>query len=281
VLPWRLMLLAGSAVGELLYWLWPDMRRRVLSNMRIAFGPEKSPREMQRLARATYRHYGKAGLEMVASLRLSDARLDGVVRVEGLENAFAASQQGKGLILVSAHLGNWELAASRAKLFPSKLNAVARPQRGKHASNFLNRSRMTRGLSVVPRKNGYELARELLRRNEAVVFLMDLNAGYQGLFVEFFGRLASTHRGAAALALETGAPVLFCFPRRNGDDTHTLSISPPLEIKRTGNAERDLLANTAAITRAIERQVRAYPEQWWWFQRRWKHRPAWEDIEGS
>lgn len=280
LLPWRLVLLAGAVLGESLYWLWPAMRRRVLANMQLAFAAEKSPGELVRLARATYRHFGKVGLEMVASLRLPEAHLDSLVRVEGIERAHAAIAQGRGVIVVSAHVGNWELAASRAPLLPVRLNAVARDQKGQPATRFLTRSRLVRGIHLLPRRNGYQLALERLNAREAVVFLMDLNAGYRGLFVEFFGHLASTHRGAAALALETGAPILFCFPRRNPDDTHTVSFAGPLEVRRTGNAERDLLANTAAITQVIEQQVRAHPEQWWWFQRRWKHRPAWEQIEG-
>ena len=280
VLPWRVMLLAGAALGELLYWLWPVMRRRVLANMQFAFQGEKSAAELVSLARATYRHYGKVVLEMVSSLRLPEARLDRLVKMEGIEHAHAAIAQGRGVIVVSAHLGNWELAASQARLFPTRLNAVARDQKGQQATHFLTRSRLLRGIHLVPRRNGYQLALKRLQCKEAVAFLMDLNAGYKGLFVEFFGRLASTHRGPAALALETGAPILFCFPRRNPDDTHTVLILPPFEVRRTGNTERDLLYNTAALTRVIEQQVRAYPDQWWWFQRRWKHRPAWEEVEG-
>jgi KDO2-lipid IV(A) lauroyltransferase len=112
-----------------------------------------------------------------------------------------------------------------------------------------------------------------LRKNEVVGILLDQNAGEAGVFVEFFGHLASTASGAAAFALRTGAAVLPTFGWRNPDNTHTFRIGAPVPLERTGDLRRDIEVNTARHTKLIEDAIRARPEQWFWLHKRWKARP--------
>jgi KDO2-lipid IV(A) lauroyltransferase len=111
--------------------------------------------------------------------------------------------------------------------------------------------------------------------------LIDQNAAHEGIFVEFFGRLASTHAGAALFAIRTGAPVVPVFGIRHEDNTHTALILPEVEVIRTGNLKADIMANTEAFTRLVEQQIRARPEMWFWLHDRWKSRPKGEEKKAQ
>ncbi len=115
-----------------------------------------------------------------------------------------------------------------------------------------------------------------LRSNELLGILLDQNAGEDGVFVDFFGHLASTAPGAAAFALKTGAAVLPTFGRRDSDNRHTVEVGEPVPLVNTGQRDRDILENTARYTKIIEDRVRANPEQWFWLHKRWKARPPGE-----
>ena len=279
-LPRSLLLLAGSRLGDLAYLAWGTMRRRVLANLRLAFGTEKSAAELAGIARASYRHFGQAVVEVMASMYARPVSVDRVVRVEGLEEARAAFRQGKGVILVGAHIGNWELCARTFNRLPRPVNAIVRNPRSEWATRLVARMRQFAGMETITTSdNPYRAAIGRLEAGEAVGFLIDVNAGKQGIFVEFMGRFASTARGPVSMALRTGAPIVFALARRCPDGTHVLTYSPALPLLRTGDKERDLLANTAALTRVIEREIRSRPEQYYWFHRRWKQRPPWEANE--
>jgi len=278
-LPRRLLLLAGSRLGDLAYLAWGTMRRRVLSNIRLAFGTEKSAAELAGIARASYRHFGQAVLEVIASMRTSPACIDRIVRVEDRHHIEAAFARGKGVIVISAHIGNWEICACKQCVFPRVVSALARPPRNARVARFMLRTRRFPDVRIIPTGATFRALRELLLAGEGVIFLLDINAGKQGTFVEFFGRFASTHRGPAALALDTGAEIIVATARRCPDATHVWSYSQPFIPVRTGDRERDVLRNTAAITKIIEQEIRKRPEQYYWFHRRWKQRPPWEITE--
>jgi KDO2-lipid IV(A) lauroyltransferase len=137
------------------------------------------------------------------------------------------------------------------------------------------------GMTVLHRDVAVRGSLRALRGNELVAILLDQNAGDDGVFVPFFGHLASTAPGAAAFALKTGAAVLPAFGWRNPDDTHTTVVRPALPVVNTGDRDRDILANTARYTEEIEKHIRVHPEQWFWLHKRWKARPPEERARAA
>jgi KDO2-lipid IV(A) lauroyltransferase len=275
-LPLPLLRRFGEALGTAAYRLAPQVRRRVLRNLSIALGREISESRLRSIALASMRHFAKGIMEFAALGALSPQELDNLVRVEGFENAERAAAEGTGVVVVTAHLGNWEVCASKVALSGFPLTVVVRDTHDARVTRAMVRIRTGIGLNLVSQGSSYWSLRQRLRRGEVVILLVDQGVGKHGVFVEFFGRFASAHRGAVALAMDTGAPIICAFCRREPGDTHTLTLHPPLELRITGDRERDLLRNTSMLAKIVERQIRELPEQWWWFHRRWKHRPAWE-----
>jgi KDO2-lipid IV(A) lauroyltransferase len=283
-LPLPLLRRFGDVIGTAAYRLAPQMRRRVLRNLFIALGRESSEGQLRSIALASMRHFAKGVMEFAALRALSREELDNLVRVEGFENAERAAAKGAGVIVATAHLGNWEVCASkvaRLTVGGPPLTVVVRGTHDAKVTRAIVRIRTGIGLNLVSLGTSYRSLRQRLRRGEVVILLVDQGVSKHGIFVEFFGTFASAHRGAVALAMDTGAPIICAFCRREPDDTHTLTLYPPLELRITGDRERDLLRNTSMLAKIVEKQIRQRPDQWWWFHRRWKHRPAWERAIAS
>ncbi|MCJ7752738.1 MAG: lysophospholipid acyltransferase family protein, partial [Armatimonadetes bacterium] len=151
--------------------------------------------------------------------------------------------------------------------------AIARAQRDTDITDYVRRTREMLGMKVLHRRAAVRGSLRALRNNELLGILLDQNAGDDGVFVDFFGHLASTASGAAAFALKTGAAVLPTFGVRKPDGTHAVEVSEPVPLVNTGDRERDIRENTARYTKIIEDQIRTHPEQWFWLHKRWKARP--------
>ena len=271
----------GRHLGDFAYHISPRHRRLVVRHLEQCFGAEKEPEELVAIARAFYRNLGRNLLEFLHLPHMSEEAINRLVRLEGKEHMMRALEAGKGAILLTAHYGNWELVGAKMVLAGYPLNVIARDQADPMVTHLMMSLRRGRGMKVIPRDHGLRQGIRRLRQNEIVAFLLDQNAGQNGVFVEFFGKLASTHGGAAGLALMTGAAVVPSFAIRHPDDTHTCVHFPPMEIVSTGDRDADILANTAAMTRLIEAEIRKRPEQWFWLHRRWKTRPPWERSDGA
>lgn len=263
----------GAAVGTLMRVISPRHHRIVLTNLGLAFGAEKGEEELREIAAACYRHLGKCLIEFIRLPALSGDDIKRMVKVRGFENVDAALAAGKGAILVTGHIGNWEMAGGRIAAEGYPVNVIARAQRDNALTEYIRRTRETGGMRVFHQEVAARRTLAALRQNQVVGILMDQNAGDDGLFVDFFGHPASTAAGPAAFALRTDAAALPTFGWRNPDDSHTLTIGEPIPLVRTGDHQQDLLANTARFTALIEQAIREHPEQWFWLHKRWKSRP--------
>jgi len=263
----------GAALGTAMRLLSPRHHQIVLTNLRLAFGAEKTEAELRAIAAACYRHLGKCLMEFIRLPAMTPEQIRCVTHLHGREHLDAALAAGKGAILLTGHLGNWEMVGARLAADGYPLNVIARSQRDEALTQYIVRTREAVGMRVFDRDAAVRPSLSALRRNELVGILLDQNAGDDGLFVDFFGRPASTAAGAAAFALRTGAAVLPTFGFRRPDDTHDIRIDAPVPLIRTGDRAEDLRANTAHFTKIIENAIRACPEQWFWLHKRWKSRP--------
>ncbi len=267
----------GSALGRLIFIFTPHRRGIAWRNLTFAF-PDRSEEELRRILR---RCYENLGLCLVEFLRLPavgrNRGIHELVALEGEEHLRRAVAKGRGVILLTAHYGNWELVGAKLAASGFPLNVLAREQRDGSTTSLVNGIREQAGMRVLGTRDN-ETSRVLgcLRRGEIVGFLVDQNAGRDGMFVDFFGRLASTHAGAAFFALRAGAAVVPVFGLRGAGNTHIARLLPEVEIIRSGNLREDMKTNTAAFTHLLEEQIRACPEMWFWLHDRWKARPPQE-----
>jgi KDO2-lipid IV(A) lauroyltransferase len=272
ILPFRAALAAGRGVGALLGAL--DRGHRHLAERQLeeaGFPPE----EASRLARGLYAHLGICVAELAwVERRVAEKAVGEWVRIEGLDHVHAALAKGKGLGLVAGHLGNWELGAVAMGAAGVPLSLVVRPLDNPRLDARLVALRRAGGSEVIQKRNALRAIREVLSRGRGVVMLIDQDAREHGVFVDFFGRPASTIPSIAAIALRTGAPLLVTAMRREpGNLTHVLSFDPVEPPPSTGDGKEDARRLTAMLTARLEARIRQAPEQWLWMHRRWKTRP--------
>jgi KDO2-lipid IV(A) lauroyltransferase len=246
-------------------------------NLALAF-PRLTARERQKILRGVFRSLGRQLVEFCRMRRYTAENTRDWIRTEGLDHYLAAKARGKGVLIVTGHLGAWELSSFYHSLMGYPMSMVARPLDNRPLDAYVNGIRCMHGNRVL---NKDDFARGLLtamRKGKTVGLLMDTNmTPPQGIFVEFFGKQACTALGVARVALKTGAAVLPGFMVwEKAERRYMLQFGPQLVFEKSADAEADILAATQQCTSAIESWIRRYPDQWLWIHRRWKTRPAGE-----
>jgi Kdo2-lipid IVA lauroyltransferase/acyltransferase len=270
-LPGRLGLWLGRRLGDLAWLALPGRRAVVRANLTRAFGGEMTAAELGRLCRRSFEHLGMNLVEACMFYFRPPSRLLSRVEFRGVEHLDAAGAGGRGMVLLTAHLGNWELLAASHVLCGWPLSVMVRPLDSPLLDGIVERLRLRSGVELIAKRRGFQDALDALRRGRMVGILLDQNASRrEGVFVPFFGTPASTSRGLALIALRSGAPVLPAFIRRLPGGRHVVEVGPCIAAP----AGRDVVAYTAAFNRALEAAIRRAPEQWFWMHRRWKTRPA-------
>lgn len=273
-LPRRLALRTGEYIGEIMYHILPRRRQIGFKNLTIAFGDSMSDQEKERILRSNFRNLGKSIIEVLHFPKMSRADVREKVTIVGQENCIKAMSKGRGMIYLAAHIGNWEMSSFAQSAAGYPANIVVRPLDNRYLNNFMVRVRTMYDHTILARRNGMRDMIAALKRKESVGILMDQNAKRsQGIFVDFFGKPASTVPVIAILALRYHAPVIPGFIVRTGFDTHTLYFGPEIEFERTGDAKKDIELNTARLNKILEDFIRQYPDQWFWIHNRWKTQP--------
>ena len=275
VLPHRAALRVGELIGAAMYRLLKRRRDIGRKNLTIAFGDALSAQEKERILAATFRNLGKSIAETLHFPKMSAAYLAEHVQIIGQENYVAAKRKGRGVIYLTAHIGNWEMASHAQSAAGHPMSIVVRPLDNVYLNRLVMRVRTLRGNRLLARSDqGLRQILAALKNQETVGILMDQNTlRSKGIFVNFFNKPACTIPVIALLALRYHVPVVSAFIVRTGFDTHELRLSPEIEIERTGDTQRDIAANTAKFNKVIEDFIRAHPDQWFWVHNRWKTQP--------
>lgn len=263
----------GRRLGDLGYVLTPRRRRIALVNLTLAF-PDVASTTRRRLCRRSYQHFGVMLMELAALLaRPLEETLAGI-RIAGLEHVRSAMRQHGRVLLLTAHLGNWELLPAVCRLTPYRLSVVLRPLDAPWLDRLATRLRERSGVELIDKRAALRPVLRALAHGGMVGILLDQNAARrEGVFVPFFGRTASTSRSLAVLALRTGTPIVPAFIRREDGGTHRVVVEPALPLPPPGDLETAIVALTARCTEAIEAAIRETPEQWLWMHDRWRTRP--------
>jgi KDO2-lipid IV(A) lauroyltransferase len=273
---------ARAGLAAAVAWLaWTlGLRRRVtLDNLRHAF-PERTEGERRGIARGAYRTMALAALDAVTSDLLSDAEVARAVAVvdwKGLGPRFDGHQ---AVIVVSAHLGSWELLAEVMARRGVWVSAVVRPLSGAFNA-WVVRNRLAAGMELILQRGAVRGMLAALRRGRAAVQLLDQALpAREALWVPFFGRLASTTPAVSMAALRSGAPVFIALAVRE-QGVLTLHVEGPFPVPALEDRREAMRQHTAQLTQVIEGYVRRYPEQWLWLHRRWKGRPPAAGVTDS
>ncbi len=269
-LPEPVALALGRALGWIAWAL--GLRRRVaLANLSLAF-PEKTDAERRAIARANYRHLGEGAVEFLRAARLPDGELLSRVIPDGWEKYESAKAEGRGVVVATAHLGNFELLADYCARRRVALTAVTRSLSGPLNEIWLSR-RASTGLRELPTRGSTSAMLAELRAGGNLVLLVDQNMlPKRAVFAPFFGKLAATTPAPAVLAARTGAPVILAALVRHACGRYRTLIEGPFRRGREETTE----GFTARLNAALEGMVRKFPDQWFWVHRRWKTRPPGE-----
>jgi Kdo2-lipid IVA lauroyltransferase/acyltransferase len=264
----------GAGIGAAGFALLSRLRKVGLRNLELAF-PEKSLQQREQILRELFRNLGWLLAEFCQMPHYTRVNTQTFLRYEGLDHYLAAKAKGKGVLIVTGHLGAWELSSYYHSLMGYPMSMVIRRLDNELVDNLVNRIRCLHGNQVLHKD---DFARGLLatmRRGETVGILMDTNmTPPQGEFVDFFGHLACTASGLARVARKTGAAVLPGFLLwEEASRQYVLHFGAPLVLQATNDVDADALANTALFTKVVEHYIRQYPDQWLWVHRRWKTRP--------
>ncbi len=273
LLPRKVCLWLGRLLGTFLY--RADRRRRglVQANLETAFGRERPPEELLQIARDSFRTFGQVMADTLKWTHLGHRQRLRLLSLEGADHLCRALEQGRGVLLFSAHFGNWEAASLAVSRF-ARLNVVARPLDSRVLERWLVRLRKSLGARVISKFQAAKPVLQALRRNEVVAILMDQNVlRSQAVFVDFFGRPAATTPAVGSFFVRARSPLLpiFCYP--TSSFSYTIKIGPPVEAELSGSLDEDVLKITRQCTKMIESEIRHNPSLWFWFHNRWKTRP--------
>ncbi|MBI5815629.1 MAG: lysophospholipid acyltransferase family protein [Nitrospinae bacterium] len=272
----------GSAVGWLGWQITKLSRNRIdasIENLRNLW-PDAPRWELENILRRVFRHFGRFLLEMGRFALLDRGGLAKLVKFEGLENFTNAFARGKGVILATGHFGHFELANGALAVMGYPVWSVIRTVDNPMLDRLIDRDRCATGLGVIKKENSAGEILRHLRAGHVVTIAIDQNAGFNNIFVPFFGKAAATFMTPAVMGMRTGAPVLpvFC-ARDDAADTYTVRIHPPVELNVTGDRSADIRLAMTRISGTLEEAIRQAPEQWLWIHKRWKTRPGVADLE--
>jgi len=262
-------------IATLAYFFAKKQRKIALDSLGIAFGKEKSPQEIERIAKDCFTYIAKSAVELMFFFDKPQA-LRERVQIQGRENLDQALAAGRGVILVSAHFGNFPLLLGRLAVDGYKVGGVMKPMHDARMEKIFFKKREKFGVKTIysqPRNECVNNSIQALRNNELIFIPIDQNFGTGGVFVNFFGQQAATATGPVILAQRTKAALIPCFIIRGPLDQHRIVFEAEIKLEEGQNAQEVIRVNIQKLTEIIEFYIRKYPAEWGWIHRRWKSKP--------
>lgn len=268
LLPARVSYTVVSLFAPVVSPLWGRQYRHALNNMERVLGPRPDPGEVRRQVRNVFRNYAKY---MVDLLRLPCARPDEMeekFKVFGFEHIEEALERGRGVVMVTAHIGNWDMAGALLAARGYPVNVIVETLQPKRWNDLVQKIRTLTGMRAIPLESGVRHMLHALRRNEILAILIDRPLTERGVPVTFFDKATRVPGGAATLALRAGAPLIVAaaLRTRDGFEAH---LSPVIEVQRSGDADRDVQHLTQRVMSWLESVIRKHPDQWFMFRNMW------------
>ena len=268
-IPIRIPLWLGRQVGKFIYHVNTSRRIIGYSNLRAAYCKEKSPAELKKLIKKVYTGLAQVFFEILTLTKVNEKYIDKYVEIENPQNMLKIAHHPHGVILLTAHFGNWELSGMTSSIKGFPLVALARAQKMKRLNALINTLRESKGLKVVTKGITTRYIVKSLHEGKMIGMVGDQDAGKNGIPINFFGRLSSTAPGSVRIAAKTGAYILPAFIARVNGPYHKLILEEPIKVGKKDDIEPYLLR----YNQLLEKYVRRYPDQWLWLHKRWKSTP--------
>jgi KDO2-lipid IV(A) lauroyltransferase len=261
----------GAAIGGLVRFPLGIRRGTVDANLRRAF-PDADEAWLDRVRRGAYRHLGREAVEMMRLSRLSRERIIELTETPQWDEFEAARAEGRGVLLVTGHYGNWEVAAAAVAARGVPIEAVVKRQRNRLVDARIESARRRLGIGTIDMRSAPKRIPRALSQGHAIGIVADQDAREAGVWVPFFGVPASTYRGPALFALKFGVPVYAAVARRLDDGRYRIE-GTRIPLEATGVLEVDVQRLTGRLARHLEDEIRKDPQQYFWFHKRWKSVP--------
>ncbi|PIQ84867.1 MAG: hypothetical protein COV73_06560 [Candidatus Omnitrophica bacterium CG11_big_fil_rev_8_21_14_0_20_43_6] len=276
IIPPRYLYVFAEKIAALAYIFAKKHKKTALDSLGIAFGKEKSAQEIEKIAKDCFTYIAKSAVELMFFFD-KPQELKSLVQIQGRENLDQALAAGRGVILVSAHFGNFPLLLGRLAMEGYKTGGIMKPMHDAGMEKIFLKKRERFGIRTIysqPRNVCVNNTINALRNNELIFIPIDQNFGTGGVFVDFFGEKAATATGPVIFAQRTKAALVACFILRQPNDQHKIIFEPELKLEEAGNPAEVVLVNIQKLTNVIESYIRKYPAEWGWIHRRWKSRPS-------
>ena len=275
--PRPILLGAGWVLGNLYYFFIAKMRRRAVEHMMPALGIDET--EAKKLVRASLLKLARMVLALRAMPRRTEKNLRDYIEIDHLERMQEALAEGRGVVVLTGHVGCWEWLSAAFTLNGMPVSAIAKPQPNIQYTRALDDLRATIHVEIFSRGTSELIAAaRALKRGRLLGFLADQDGGPGGAFIDFLGRTASTPLGPAVFSRKFKSPVVPAFILRQPNGKHRVVVGEIMRCPNTGDSDRDLHEFTVQMTAIVERIIRENPTQWIWFQKRWNTPPAEQKI---
>ena len=275
-LPYAYVVKLGRSLGFLYWYIAPKQRRRGIRQLeeRLALPEKEAAKVMRRLCG----NLGQTFLEIMFTPKLDAQRIAQLVEIENRQYLEEAVARGHGVVFLTAHIGNWEWLGAALSMAGFPMTSVIKRQPNDQHTRLLNEYRERVGIEIFARGTTELLgAAKAMKKGKILGFLADQDAGVDGVFLNFFGKPASTPLGPAVFARKFKAPVMPVFIVHKPDYSgHKVLIYPPMEYEDTGEEKDDLRRLTLKMTKLLEEVIREHPDEWIWFQKRWNTK-----VDGS
>jgi Kdo2-lipid IVA lauroyltransferase/acyltransferase len=271
----------ARTLGHGLYLIYHRGRQRAIEHLRVSF-PEKDEAWLEKTTRRSFEHIVMLAFDVIHTSRLIRASTwhRYIDLGEGMDEGLKLILAGRGVLMVTGHYGNFEISGVALATFGLETYSIARPLDNRFINDYLLGVRQRQGQIIVDKKGATEHMLEILDSGAMLGFIADQNAGHKGMFVDFFGRKASTYKSIGLLAMEYDLPIIVGYCRRIQDEYRfRLGLTQIILPQQWKEQDDPLRWITEQYTAAIERFVREDPEQYWWVHRRWKTRPKGEMAE--
>lgn len=261
---------ALAEVFARIYWaVAREDRQSIRENMKVMFGDTLTEKEIDGHVYGLFRNFAKYLVDFFKFPKFTRDEVYRTVEVVGTENIDKCLAAGKGAILLSMHLGNWEMGGQVIGALGYPLHAIALEHGDKRINDLFLRQRGMNDMKVIPLGIQVKQCFNVLKRNELLAIVGDKDYTSNGEYIEFFGKKALIPKGPAFFSLKTGAPILITVVVRKSDDTFRLSIEKPISFEPTGDRDKDITAMMREYLKVMESYIRETPEQWYAFRRVW------------
>ncbi|MFH0974739.1 MAG: lysophospholipid acyltransferase family protein [Spirochaetota bacterium] len=268
IIPYKIRIKIGGFLGLAVYYFYKKRRIVAFNNISSSF-PDENTDWHQKICRESFRHFGITAMEFIQLRNVDLKFIHDYISIEGEEHIREALGKGRGIIGICPHLGNWEFVAAAVALKGYPVSVIMKRQSNRYINNLIEKIRLSFKIELIYKNKAGMPVLKALKRNRIVAFVADQDAGKGGIFVNFFGRPASTAQGPARFAISFKSPAMIFTGIRTDDGKFKIIISPVLKFNHKKGNEI-IYENTCLWAKIIEDFVKKFPEQYFWMHRRWK-----------